>query len=555
MEIKREGVRASTNNTNDGRRYLFSYPPAAAGVIVMDPVTSEEDLPSSNNNHHHRSSAAAAATNTTTTTSSPVEQGIIHQDDIYNDNDDDDDDDDDCPSLIIPITSSSSSSSNKGNTNLFIEIFPEEMANIRPNTLATVLRDERAPLPTWCAASHLYLKAGQHQERESFDILNVAAENEEGIMSGSNNADKLRLLACAGIAALALANRSVVAAENGSGTNLDGSSASSSGGGGTSSAASAMGGGEGGNNHNTISSSSIDGGNTTTTGSTTTTTATGKTLLETLLESSKASEKRDADQKEELRVLADTRFTKADNINQVNPMTWIGRGMLNLAQNRLDQARFFFENLTLRECGEILPALLGMAAVKYMEKDYAGALELYGRAISKYPKQSGSATRVGFGMACYRLGQIDRAKAAFRRAHELDSTNVEALVGIAVLEMSSLDPDVLDPREYRSKSENVIKMISMANLVDPTNAMVQNHLANHYFWKWTPVPGMVSVERGSNVVRGSMASSLEGGDRIRIGHEFETVVALDEEDDGMMMMGSENMFRIKDAWKSDSACK
>jgi tetratricopeptide (TPR) repeat protein len=364
-------------------------------------------------------------------------------------------------------------------------------------------------------------------------------------------------LACAGIAALALANRSVVAAENG-GSNLDGSSTSSSGGGGGTSAAGAMGGGEGGTNHNTISSSIIDGGNTTTTGSTTTTTttATGKTLLETLLESSKASEKRDADQKEELRVLADTRFTKADNINQVNPMTWIGRGMLNLAQNRLDQARFFFENLTLRECGEILPALLGMAAVKYMEKDYAGALELYGRAISKYPKQSGSATRVGFGMACYRLGQIDRAKAAFRRAHELDSTNVEALVGIAVLEMSSLDPDVLDPREYRSKSENVIKMISMANLVDPTNAMVQNHLANHYFWKWTPVPGMVSVERGSNVVRGSMASSLEGGDRIRIGHEFETVVALDEEeDDGMMMLGSENMFRIKDAWKSDSACK
>ena len=521
----------------------------------MDPVTSEEDLPSSNNNHHHRSSAAAAATNmtTTTTTLPPVEQqGIIHQDDIYNDNDDDDDDDD-CPSLIIPITSSSSS--NKGNTNLFIEIFPEEMANIRPNTLATVLRDERAPLPTWCAASHLYLKAGKHQERESFDILNVAAENEEGIMSGSNNADKLRLLACAGIAALALANRSVVAAENNaSNNNLDGSTASSasSGGGGGSSAA----GGEGGNP--THSSSTIDGGNTTTTGSITTTAATGKTLLETLLESSKASEKRDADQKEELRVLADTRFTKADNINQVNPMTWIGRGMLNLAQNRLDQARFFFENLTLRECGEILPALLGMAAVKYMEKDYAGALELYGRAIAKYPKQSGSATRVGFGMACYRLGQIDRAKAAFRRAHELDSTNVEALVGIAILEMSSLDPDVLDPREYRSKSENVIKMISMANLVDPTNAMVQNHLANHYFWKWTPVPGMVSVERGSNVVRGSMASSLEGGDRIRIGHEFETVVALDdeEEDDGMMMMlGSENMFRIKDAWKSDSACK
>ena len=88
---------------------------------------------------------------------------------------------------------------------------------------------------------------------------------------------------------------------------------------------------------------------------------------------------RDADQREELRALADARFAKADNINQVNPMTWVGRGMLNLAQNKLDQARFFFENLTLRECGETLPALIGMAAVKFLERDYAGALDLYRR--------------------------------------------------------------------------------------------------------------------------------------------------------------------------------
>ncbi|EED94926.1 hypothetical protein THAPSDRAFT_268346 [Thalassiosira pseudonana CCMP1335] len=166
-------------------------------------------------------------------------------------------------------------------------------------------------------------------------------------------------------------------------------------------------------------------------------------------------------------------------------MTWIGRGMLNLAMNRIDQARFFFEQLTLRECGEILPALIGMAAVKYMEKDYTGAQDLYARSMTKFPVQSGAATRVGFGMACYKLGQMDRAKAAFRRAQEMDPENVEALVGIAVLEMASLD-DVLDPREYRAEAENVIKMISMANLVDHTNAMVQNHLANHYFWKWTP---------------------------------------------------------------------
>lgn len=75
-------------------------------------------------------------------------------------------------------------------------------------------------------------------------------------------------------------------------------------------------------------------------------------------------------------------------------------------------------------------------------------------------------------------------------------------------------------------------------------------LANHYFWKWTPVPGMVSVERGSTVVRGNTVSSLESGDRIRIGHDFETVVVTDDEDGG-----DESVFKIKDGWKSGSACE
>ena len=95
-------------------------------------------------------------------------------------------------------------------------------------------------------------------------------------------------------------------------------------------------------------------------------------------------------------------------------------------------------------------------------------------------------------------------------------------------------------------------MISQANLVDHTNASVQNHLANHYFWKWSPVPGMVSVECGSNVVTGSnVASSLEAGDRIRIGKELETLVVVDDEDE----MTDGETFKIKDTWKSDSKCK
>lgn len=253
---------------------------------------------------------------------------------------------------------------------------------------------------------------------------------------------------------------------------------------------------------------------------------------------------------EELRSVADARFTKADNINQVYPPTWIGRGMLNLALGRVDQARFFFEQLTLRECGEILPALLGMAAVKFAEKDYAGAQTLYGRAMQKFP-ECGASVRVGFGLTCYKLGQIDRAKAAFQRAVDIDSENVEASLALAILEMASLDMTVQDGREYRNKAEKVMKMISMANMIDPSNGSVQNHLANHYFWKWSPVPGVnVAVEKGSCVVKGTgIDNALEVGDRVRIG-DFETSVVGDEEGGA-----DEESVRIKDAWKGSSACK
>jgi len=181
----------------------------------------------------------------------------------------------------------------------------------------------------------------------------------------------------------------------------------------------------------------------------------------------------------------------------------------------------------------------------YLEKDYAGAQGMYAEAIRLYPHKSGASTRVGFGLACYRLGQVDRAKAAFVRALDIDPENVDAMVGSAVLDMASLDET---SAEFNSLMEKAIKMMSMANLLDHSNAMVQNHLANHYFWKWTPMGGTAEVTQGSNVVKGSQPIPLEEGERIRIGTDFETCVAEygdDADEEG-------NTFRMKDVWKGPS---
>lgn len=263
------------------------------------------------------------------------------------------------------------------------------------------------------------------------------------------------------------------------------------------------------------------------------------------LTASQEVNEKDKDLKEDLITKADNRFTQSIGVDNLYPMTWMGRGMLDLSAKRLDQARFFFDT-TLKECGKVLPALLGLAAVDYLEKKYEGAQNMYAQAIRLFPTKSGASTRVGFGLACYKLGQVDRAKAAFKRALDIDAENVEAMVGSAVLDMMNLDETSND---FNSHMEKAIKMMSMANLLDHSNAMVQNHLANHYFWKWTPTAGTVEVQHGSKIVKGSQPIPLDEGDRVRIGMEFETYVAdddnADDDEEGLN-------FRMKDAWKGDS---
>jgi RNA polymerase-associated protein CTR9 len=247
------------------------------------------------------------------------------------------------------------------------------------------------------------------------------------------------------------------------------------------------------------------------------------------------------------KVLADQKFTRAAKVDTFFPMTWVGRGLLHLlaastdttassgADTKFDQAKFFFDT-TLKQCGPVVPALLGKAAVSYQKHDYRAAQDTYAQAMARSPTDAGA--RVGFGLACYQLGEIDRARAAFARALHMDARNAAAMVASAVLD---------------ANAERAMKRMSVANLVDHANAMAQNHLANHYFWKWTPVAGTVSVVVGSKTVRASQAVSLEPGERIRIGSTFESIV-VEEDDDANRSMQQDDgrSFQMQDAWNEEA---
>ena len=106
------------------------------------------------------------------------------------------------PSLIIPVTSSNKSS------NLFIEIFPEELPDIPSSTILQVLKDEDAELNTWADAALLYMQ--QRLSRESSTILQAAVDH-----PGGNREQKVRILASAGIALLTQAQQSQSTAPGG----------------------------------------------------------------------------------------------------------------------------------------------------------------------------------------------------------------------------------------------------------------------------------------------------------------------------------------------------
>jgi len=417
-------------------------------------------------------------------------------------------------SLLIPVISSSDSPP-------FIEIFPDELVHVALPTLLSILRDEIVPLSTWADAGVLLISPTVHRPADALTLLTTACSELESKSLG-NKEDRVRLLAATGIAYLAQTSSS----------RKEGSKRRST---------------------NALTPSTNN-------------------------DSMK-------DREDEVRILADAHFNRATKLDPVFPMTWMGKALFHLAEDKLDQAKFFFET-TRRECGEVLPALLGLACIAFKEGKYKECQDLYARAMELYLVSStghDAAIRVGFGIASYKMGQVDLARAAFTRARDIDENNVEAMVGLAIMDLAhhtlleetstwnELPPDVA--LETKQRMENAIKLMSIANMRDNTNSMVQNHLANHYFWKWTPCTGVggstvvkASAERGSTQVKWDSPGhiTLEPGDRIRIGLDFETaVVDVDEDDDDAdETYGEEGIhskikyFRIKDPFKghSQSTC-
>lgn len=186
-----------------------------------------------------------------------------------------------------------------------------------------------------------------------------------------------------------------------------------------------------------------------------------------------ARKEKNKDSKKELITQATLLYTMADKIIMYDQHHLLGRACFCLLEgDKMDQADAQF-HFVLNQSPNNIPALLGKACISFNKKDYRGALAYYKKALRTNPGCP-AGVRLGMGHCFVKLNKLDKARLAFGRALDLNPKCVGALVGLAVLELNNKEADSI---------KNGVQLLSKAYTIDPSNPMVLNHLANHFFFK------------------------------------------------------------------------
>ena len=118
-------------------------------------------------------------------------------------------------------------------------------------------------------------------------------------------------------------------------------------------------------------------------------------------------------------------------------------------------------------------------------KEFETALRLYETVLRAKP-DCDATVRLGVGLCCARLGQTERARAAFRRTLDLSGgENVDAKLGLMLLELSAIPSHAPDRAVRQQKAAR--ELVVLAQDSSCASPMVLNHAANAAFWSFDRV--------------------------------------------------------------------
>ncbi|VDP76266.1 unnamed protein product [Echinostoma caproni] len=187
----------------------------------------------------------------------------------------------------------------------------------------------------------------------------------------------------------------------------------------------------------------------------------------------KAYKEKSKEKKNQLIAQATRLFTSADRIDMYDQKHLLGRAFFFIYEGENWSQADSQLNFVLNQGAPSVPAYLGKACIAFNKKEYRNALGFYRKALRLQPNCPAT-VRLGMGHCFFKLGNLEKARLAFQRALDLDPDCVGALVGLAILD--------LNEKTQESIKQGVQKLSRAYNL-DPTNPMVLNHLADHFFYK------------------------------------------------------------------------
>eukprot|EP01125_Pyxidicula_operculata_P017886 TRINITY_DN6313_c0_g1_i2.p1 TRINITY_DN6313_c0_g1~~TRINITY_DN6313_c0_g1_i2.p1 ORF type:complete len:849 (-),score=179.17 TRINITY_DN6313_c0_g1_i2:41-2587(-) len=189
----------------------------------------------------------------------------------------------------------------------------------------------------------------------------------------------------------------------------------------------------------------------------------------------------DKAKREEYYRLSASLHNKADKINRMEEITWVGKGIALLVREKFDNksddrhnansAQQKFQTV-LDQNPNNIPAMIGKACLFYKKGKYEESLEIFKKVLTLNPHCTPS-VRVGMAYCYHKLGKNDLAKLALKRTLELDpehEARVEAIVNLALLELND-------------KSSRASEILNQAIATDQNNSKVLNLIVHFKFKK------------------------------------------------------------------------
>lgn len=192
----------------------------------------------------------------------------------------------------------------------------------------------------------------------------------------------------------------------------------------------------------------------------------------------KGAVERDVVTKEEYFIKAQTHLRMAEGIRGTQEQA-VAIGKAHLEFLRGDAAKgekLVDQALGLKDNGrDNITPMLWKALLLYKKGRYSDALTWYKRALRAFP-DAPAPVRLGIGACQYKLGDFKTAKLAFQRVLKLDEMNVEAMLGLALCDLSLHD---IRTSQHLDSVEAALRLLERAFSLDPHNQAVNNVLAEN----------------------------------------------------------------------------